>query len=324
MTPLPTGPPGYAWRPATTGDAAALAAVSAACLPLDGGYPTVESEFRTELGDPADDPAHDTVVAVGPDGTIAAYGFVHLPPGDLTERRAFPWGAVHPGHRRRGVGTALMGWLDARAEERLRAGGGPAVIRVEADEGRSDVVRLFERLGYSPARFFTEMARDLRRPLPASPAPPGIEVRAWSDDLTEVARGVHNQAFADHWGSQPWTAEAWRRSLDEFFFRDASAVAFDGDRPVAYLVAAVYPHDAGHRGRKEGWIERLGTVRSHRRRGVASALVGRAMTVFAGRGLDAALLGVDADNPTGAAGLYRRLGFEVDRRSITYLRRLDD
>jgi ribosomal protein S18 acetylase RimI-like enzyme len=196
------------------------------------------------------------------------------------------------------------------------------VIRVEAEEGRADLVALLERLGYSPARFFTEMVRDLTEPLPAPVLPAGIEVRPWSEGLSELARAVHNEAFADHWGSQPWTAEAWRRSFDEFFLPDASAVASEGERPVGYLIAAVYPHDAGHRGRTEGWIERLGTVRSHRRRGVASALVAGAMAVFAGRGLEAAMLGVDAENQTGAVGLYRRLGFVPDRRSITYLRRL--
>jgi mycothiol synthase len=300
-----------------------MAAVSAACLPVDGGYLAVEAEFLTALADPADDPALDTVVAFDRDGEMAAFGFVHLPPGDRTERRAFPWGEVHPAHRRRGVGTALMAWLDARAEERLRAAPGPAVIRVEAGEDRADRIALFERFGYSPARFFTEMARDLAVPLPVVSIPPGIEVRPWSDDLVEAARLAHNEAFADHWGSQPWTEEAWRHGFDEFFVADASSVAFEGDRPVAYLVAAAYPHDAEHRGRSEGWIERLGTVRSHRRRGVASALIARAMAVFAGRGLDAALLGVDAENQTGAVGLYRRLGFEVERRSITYLRHLD-
>jgi len=35
-----------------------------------------------------------------------------------------------------------------------------------------------------------------------------------------------------------------------------------------------------------------------------------------------AMLGVDADNPTGALGLYEGLGFEVDQRSQVYRRPL--
>jgi ribosomal protein S18 acetylase RimI-like enzyme len=35
-----------------------------------------------------------------------------------------------------------------------------------------------------------------------------------------------------------------------------------------------------------------------------------------------AMIGVDTDNTTGAAGLYRRLGFEPVHRSVAYERRL--
>jgi ribosomal protein S18 acetylase RimI-like enzyme len=39
---------------------------------------------------------------------------------------------------------------------------------------------------------------------------------------------------------------------------------------------------------------------------------------------DEAMLGVDAENPTGALGLYQSLGFEVNQPSITYRRSLGD
>ena len=35
------------------------------------------------------------------------------------------------------------------------------------------------------------------------------------------------------------------------------------------------------------------------------------------------MLGVDSENPTGALGLYERLGFEVSSRSAAYQRPLD-
>jgi ribosomal protein S18 acetylase RimI-like enzyme len=37
-----------------------------------------------------------------------------------------------------------------------------------------------------------------------------------------------------------------------------------------------------------------------------------------------AMLGVDAENPTGALGLYEGLGFVIDQRSQVYVRPLDD
>jgi ribosomal protein S18 acetylase RimI-like enzyme len=40
------------------------------------------------------------------------------------------------------------------------------------------------------------------------------------------------------------------------------------------------------------------------------------MEAFAAAGLEAATLGVDAENPTGALGIYERVGFRPIRRSV--------
>ena len=41
------------------------------------------------------------------------------------------------------------------------------------------------------------------------------------------------------------------------------------------------------------------------------------------RGIEEALLGVDAENPTGALGLYEGLGFEVKVRAMSYRKALE-
>jgi ribosomal protein S18 acetylase RimI-like enzyme len=164
------------------------------------------------------------------------------------------------------------------------------------------------------------MLRRLDEPLPKAALPPGVEIHAWSDEVSEAARVVHNAAFADHWGSQPITAHAWDLWHDEFFLPGASFVAMDGSDLVGYLSGGMYPHDFESRGRTEGWIEGLGVVRSHRRRGIAAALLVAAMGAFRDRDLQFAAIGVDAENPTGAFGLYSRLGFCEEKRSITFLK----
>jgi mycothiol synthase len=51
---------------------------------------------------------------------------------------------------------------------------------------------------------------------------------------------------------------------------------------------------------------------------VARAITAEALRRLALAGMTDALLGVDADNPTGALGLYEGLGFEVEQRSQIY------
>jgi ribosomal protein S18 acetylase RimI-like enzyme len=97
-------------------------------------------------------------------------------------------------------------------------------------------------------------------------------------------------------------------------------VAVDEDGAVVGVcVNQVYPEDEAVTGRHEALISILGTTRAQRGRGVATAMIAWSLHAFAAAGFDWALIEVDVDNPTGAARLYRNLGFEPLRRSVTYL-----
>ncbi|MBA2299568.1 MAG: GNAT family N-acetyltransferase [Chloroflexi bacterium] len=73
-----------------------------------------------------------------------------------------------------------------------------------------------------------------------------------------------------------------------------------------------------------GWLEHISVRRPWRRRGLGRAITAEALRRLAAAGMTDAMLGVDADNPTGALGLYEGLGFEVDQRSQVYRRPLVD
>lgn len=322
---VPSSPPDYpglSWRPAAETDVETLAALHRRCYDVDGGYFMVAEEFRDELRGEGFDPRRDSLMGFNEAGDAVAFGAVHIPAGERTQRRCFPWGFVHPDHRGRGVGTALMRWLEERGKERLAGfnDGLSAVFRVDAYDFQPDRIDLFEKFGYTTARYFTEMLCPLSDDAGEQKPLKGIELLAWSENVKEAARVVHNEAFADHWGSQPITPGAWDLYQGDFFLPSASFVAFDGEDAVGYLTASTYPHDYEVRMRKEGWVESLGVLRSHRGRGIATALLGRTMAVFRGMGLTHAALGVDTESPTGAFGLYTRLGFTVDKRSMTMLK----
>ncbi len=75
-------------------------------------------------------------------------------------------------------------------------------------------------------------------------------------------------------------------------------------------------------GVRDAYIGQVGTRRPYRGRGAANALLLRMLAAAAEEGYRTASLGVDADNPTGALGLYERLGFKVTRRATAYVRPL--
>jgi mycothiol synthase len=67
----------------------------------------------------------------------------------------------------------------------------------------------------------------------------------------------------------------------------------------------------------------VATRRSARKRGIASALLSRALADARSAGFTAASLSVDADSPTGAFGLYQRAGFAIRTTSVTQVKDLD-
>ena len=67
-------------------------------------------------------------------------------------------------------------------------------------------------------------------------------------------------------------------------------------------------------GIRRGWLGSVFTRRAWRRRGLATALIAQSLVALRERGMTSAGLGVDAENQSGALGLYERMGFEVKDR----------
>jgi ribosomal protein S18 acetylase RimI-like enzyme len=61
----------------------------------------------------------------------------------------------------------------------------------------------------------------------------------------------------------------------------------------------------------EGFVRQLAVAPSHRGQGLALALLREGFRRNVARGMPAAILGVDAANPTGALVLYEKAGMRV-------------
>lgn len=265
----------------------------------------------------------DTLGGFDHAGVLRAYAFVEVRPGDSTTVRAFLTGGVDPSWRGRGLGRAVLAWMEGRGRQKLAESGKdlPARLATYVDEQARDQRRLYAAAGFSPIRWYTDMRRDLSLELPDLRPPSGVRVVPWSQELDEAVRLAHNEAFADHWGSEPHSAEAWRH--DVHFAPAWSFVALDSSASaepavVGYLLSGKYPQDWAVQGYTCGYTNLLGVRADWRGKGLAGALLVRAMRAYRRSRMEFACLGVDTANPTGAHGLYAQLGYEPTHGSVLY------
>jgi mycothiol synthase len=311
-------------RPIRPEDLEAVHRLKLRCEAHDG-LPMVTplDEFREWLDDPHLDLAADTrLVEAG--GEVVAWGRVWHRPSTEREARAFLMGAVDPGHRGRGIGSALLRWEIGRGEALLAQAPAdlPRHLRAQGFDFQHGALRLYERHGLLPVRWIDELLCPLDT-IPPRPETPGIAIVRWDPAHAEAARVTQNEAFADHWGSTPLDAAAWTHLLKSFGTRlDLSFLALDGDRVVGVCRNGHFPADEAVTGRRDGWVFHLGVARSHRNRGIASGLIQVSHEVFRAAGFTHAALGVDSENPTGAWRLYARLGYRPKHRAVVHQRRV--
>jgi mycothiol synthase len=308
-------------RPLRADELPAVCELHRAAQRHDGVPQVLElAELQDELDDEHVVLADDTRLALV-HGDPAGYVYTYHLPSEVREERCYVFGEVHPAHRRQGVGTELMRWGLARAEQQLRSSGRalPRFIRADKPEYIEGAHRLFAHVGMQPVRYMEELLRPLTD-LPEIPTLDGLRVTPWPEDRDEEIRLEKNAAFEDHWGSTPTSPHHWDQMVHGYGSRpDLSFVVLDDrDRVVAHCMNKRFESDDDLIGRSDGWIDSLGTLREHRGKGIASALVAHSLHAFAAAGLTHASIGVDSENPSGAAQLYRRLGFQPQQRSITY------
>lgn len=330
---LPSPDLGLTWRPISVEDIATwhevVQAIEAADEPSERMDP---DDLVEELTDGSyKDPARDSLIGIDGDGVARAFGHVWLLPG-ATLRRVFLWGGVHPDWRGRGIGRQVLRWQTERAHEALaeQASDVPWRIAVIHQQRLADRSALCAAAGYTAIRWSHDMVRPVgpdAPPIPDIDLPAGLEVAPWTDDLDEAVRLAHNEAFANHWGSQPRDAEAWKTWTIEHrtFRRDWSRVVLDPTQPedgrpavAGYLSSHAYSQDWEAKGYTQGWVALVGVRPTWRGRGLAPALLAAAMRAYAASGIDSAGLDVDTGNATGALNLYTGMGFSVEHTSVAW------
>ncbi|GGS87144.1 N-acetyltransferase [Planobispora rosea] len=315
------------WVPLSKDDAGAVVELLAAIEVEDqAGENYGVDDIIDDFANPLVDMAEGTLGAWDGDRLVACGVLMARAAAEPVHQMGM-WGGVHPGYRRRGLGRHLLDW-GARTAPVLhgrRFPGQPLELHLYADDQNAGMRALTEAAGMAPVRWFRSMTRDLTAELPKVSPPDGLKIVPYGDDLEDAVREVRNAAFTDHWGSVRHTPETWRNGMIGIssFRQESSFVAQDGTgASVGILLTLHFEADTRVTGVREAWIQIIGTLREWRGRGVASALISHALTEFHAQGYRKAGLDVDADNPTGAFGVYTRAGFEVERSSTAYALRL--
>jgi mycothiol synthase len=229
--------------------------------------------------------------------------------------------AVHPEFRRRGLGRALLRYLEAHgralAESYDDPGGRALGTWTHGGDGGAE--RLLEQEGYRPVRYGFGMRKQGLGELPAVELPGGLVIREVTPDHHRAIFDADEEAFRDHWGHRETTEEDFERlfgmpDLDTALW----SVAWDGDDVVGSVQGMIWKTENETLGVRRGWLERISVRRPWRRKGVARALIVDALRRLRDADMDEAMLGVDSQNPTGALQLYESLGFEVKDRGTTY------
>lgn len=298
MPDLPGPVPHYAWRLASAADADAIGNLIAAC-----------NEADVALDPDAPPRIASGAVAHGPDGQMAAAGWT-----ERRGKRLHVQGWVHPAHRRRSLGGALLQWQIACSRAMADAGD---VLRI--DRGLRDgdhglpaaAVALYEDAGLRFNYIEQEMHRDLEARVPDIAGPPKLRIVPWTPALGNAARGAYYDAFQERGGTR-YTSAEWPSVFftQEGFSADASFIALRGNVVAGFVFSLV---EAG-----DGWIDSVGVRPAYRQQGAGSALVVAAMRAFRAMDLSRAVLRVNADNKR-ASRVYRGLGFVTAMRHVSYV-----
>lgn len=226
-----------------------------------------------------------------------------------------------PEWRGKGIGESMVRWCEARIRE--IAATHPLDIEKSihcwVSENERYLLDILESEGYRKIRYFFIMVRPDLENIPDCPLPDGIEIRPVKPEHHRMVWDADVEACADMWMNVRPEEAAYRSWLASPLFQpELWQVAWDGDR-VAGAVQNWIDHAENEKyHRKWGATENIHVGREWRGRGLAQALIARSFKVLKENGMEQAVLAVDAENPTGALHLYRKMGFREYRASYTY------
>jgi GNAT superfamily N-acetyltransferase len=245
---------------------------------------------------------------------------------DTTARDTFVDVFAPPGPRAGDVQDLGLarGVAAARRHRDAASAPGPWTVRSGAWTTDEDYAAVLVAYGFTPVRRFYRMRIESTSPLVPEQAPPlpdGVALVVSDDDATRRRIcAVDNEAFLDHWHFVPREYDEWWAHMSSGSTRDPDGwwlLTVDGTDAAICLL------DESRAELGDGYVSILGVRKQFRGRGLARLLLQRAFVHYRDLGRAGTVLGVDADNTTGAVRLYESVGMTATRVIQGYALPLD-
>jgi ribosomal protein S18 acetylase RimI-like enzyme len=217
---------------------------------------------------------------------------------------------IHPEALSEDLTAEILGWGLARARELARRRGEQAALFVPICAGDRQAAALLERHGFAPEDWeLLRMIRSLAEPIAAPRFPEGFTLRPISSaHELAAATEIYQEVFVAG-ASIVRDRLALARSSDHIQAIDLVAVAPDGAF-AAFCLCTAGAGETARPGRREGWIDLVGTRPAYRRLGLGRAVLLAGLQQLAAFGADQALLGTASWN-VAAQRLFASVGFRL-------------
>ena len=247
------------------------------------------------------------------DGALAAFG--------LLLDRVYLIAFVHPQAAQRDLHEQALLWGMERMKTLEQTPGGPAILSVAVREDEVERRALVNRYGFEMKDWQTlRMACSLDVCLPEPTLPEGYAIRPLAGEQ-EADRylAVHHEAFPD---SNLTLEERLALMRDSAYLPVLDLVMTGPDGAfVAFCTCSFSVEENARLGRRDGWVDLVGTRPELRGKGLGRAVLLAGLCQLQALGAARALLGTQSTNS--AQRLYASVGFQIIHKLRWYTKEIN-
>jgi GNAT superfamily N-acetyltransferase len=289
---------------------------------------TTSSELRQDWTEPGFTVDTDACIAETADGRIV--GYADYANTRQPYARPFAFCSVDPDAGFQVDPAPLIRWAEERASKDI--GKAPADVRFTLLAGTNEknerVLSAWRAAGLTESRRFYQMRITFDGPPAPARIPDGYEIRALREDEQWKVFLAMQEAFRDHYGFTPPESlekafEGWKHHLitGQEIDPELLLIAVDASGEVAGGSLCSPTHGPFE---DMGWVGSLAVRPTHRKKGLAEALLRRSFERFYEKGKSRAGLGVDAESLTNATRLYEKCGMHRHKVFVQLQKMLRD